>query len=180
MKSRIAASVYLFAMAGVVTIALTGCSGGNGTDGATASPSVNSEDAQREVAFRFAKCMRENGNPNFPDPVKDVKGNWTSPAGTVAEEPPAACSELARTLRAYGIDEEKNVGEDMAKLVEFAKCMRETYKDFPDPDARGDFNLPASLVDTFNTRRQGNRPEAPCEEHIPPGHELSYVIPESS
>ena len=57
--------------------------------GATAPPSSN---AEREAAFEFAQCMRDNGVDDFPDPQISADGSihMDAPAGVGHEELAAA------------------------------------------------------------------------------------------
>jgi hypothetical protein len=73
---RLAAGVLL----GLLAV-LVGCGSGadDGTGVATAGDRASaSADAaprdDREPALRFAKCVRENGVPDFPDPVFNDSG----------------------------------------------------------------------------------------------------------
>jgi hypothetical protein len=172
MELRIRTWVQTLAVAGAVMIAMAGCNGGSGNGSPTPGPSTNPNDAQREAAFAYAKCMRDNGNPDFKDPTQDAKGGWSFQAGS--GPPPAACLELSNKLRDFDRDADRISGADMAKLRQFAACMRKTYPEFPDPNSRGDFPMPPSLSERFQ-RRDGSRPEAPCEQDLPQGYKLSYT-----
>jgi hypothetical protein len=177
MQSRSLAWVRMLAVAGTVMLALAACNGSNGKGNGSATPthSANAADAQRDAAFAFARCMRDNGNPNYPDPVQDPKGGWASHTDSGPVEPPAACKNLANQLRSYDRDTDRISGQDMDKLRQFAVCMRKTYPDFGDPNAKGDFVLPQELFERLNAR-DGSRPEAPCESLLPQGYKLSFVL----
>lgn len=117
--------------------------GDEATEEASASPSVDPEDAVAE----FAECMRDNGIEDFPDPVIDENGGIT----IGVDEAPADGEEGARLdedfQEAMGVCENllpEDLGpgniseEDQAvmqdAMLEFAQCMRDHGIDFPDPE----------------------------------------------
>jgi hypothetical protein len=122
---------------------LAGC-GGHGSPSPTTSRSLGADD-QKSAYLRFAQCMRANGQPNFPDPVKDVHGNWGFPAAVGKPVAPAACESLYRQTRSVneGIAGPAPRNVDIAKLRDFAMCMRRHgLYDWPDPTPDGHFALP--------------------------------------
>jgi hypothetical protein len=132
------------AVAAVATLALTGCTGG-GTD-ATAHPSPTAS-SNRQAALALAECMRANGHPNFPDPVQDDRGRWYFPTDTIGDWDPAeACRDLVHDWKIAFSDQPAVRSQDLAKLREFAACMRQHgFEDFPDPTADGSIELPERL-----------------------------------
>jgi hypothetical protein len=133
------------AVAGIAMIALAGCTGG-GDDPAdvAASPSSSSNQA---AALELAKCQRANGQPDFPDPVKDEQGRWYFPPETAGDWNPAeACRSLVQAWKGAFADEKALTPEDLAKLRQYSACMREHgLADFPDPDDEGQIELPDRL-----------------------------------
>jgi hypothetical protein len=122
---------------------LVGCGGAHNSATPTATASVGKDD-QRSAYREFAQCMRQNGQPNFPDPVQDANGDWGFPASVGKPVAPAACEAAYRQLRAVNQNlAEQGSHVDMTKLRDFAKCMREHgLSDWPDPNADGLFPLP--------------------------------------
>ena len=59
-------------MVGTAVVALAGCDAGGGA-GAQASASTGA--ASRDAYVAAARCMRDNGFPDFPDPV-ETNGGW--------------------------------------------------------------------------------------------------------
>ncbi|MEU5720809.1 hypothetical protein [Micromonospora sp. NPDC047738] len=133
-------------------LAVAGCAK-TGSDGeqvatagggaASASPSaslvpVSDEDRQRE----FAKCMRENGLPDFPDPeTADGKVRIRMPDGADRAKGEAAM-EKCRSLMPNGGKEIKLDPEQVEKVRQLARCMRENgVPDFPDPGPDGAIEL---------------------------------------
>jgi hypothetical protein len=112
-----------------------GC-GDDSDDGDKSTASGASADSQ---AVRYAECMRENGVPNFPDPVTgqlqlqdgaDLDPN--SPEFQAAQE---ACQDK---LPAGVQDGGAASQETQAQVLKFAKCMRKNgVPDFPDPSVQG-------------------------------------------
>lgn len=151
------------ALAAGLSLLLAACAGGGGGGGvatlgdeaagaATASPSVDPEDALAE----FAECMRENGIEDFPDPGISEDGGITIVGpGSGGEEPVAgaptevdqeemdaamaACQELLPEGSGPGAGMSQ---EDQAALqdamLEYAQCMRDHGIDMPDPEFSSD------------------------------------------
>jgi hypothetical protein len=132
---------------------LTGCGGEHTSANPTASPSLGSND-QKSAYLEFAQCMRQNGQPTFPDPVQDANGDWGFPASIGKPVTPAACEAAYRHMRSVN----KNIAEeeshvDIAKLRDFAKCMRDNgLSDWPDPTADGLFALPGRYAPPNGSR----------------------------
>lgn len=122
--------------------------GGNEGTGASASPSVDPEEALAE----FAECMRENGIEDFQDPVLGEGGEIQigvgGPDGSEGrpseedreelQEAMEACNDLLpQDLGPRDISEEDQAAMQDA-MLEFAQCMRDHGIDFPDPEFSGD------------------------------------------
>jgi hypothetical protein len=120
------------------------------TDTTVISAEQQEVDAE-EAILGFAQCMRDNGVPDFPDPVLDTNGNFglfggEGPGGAVGElgdrETLEAafeeCGDLVEgviqnTLRDIDITELQD------SFLEFAACMREHDIEIDDPDFSGGF-----------------------------------------
>jgi hypothetical protein len=103
----------------------------------SSSSNEPSSSADRGQALAFAKCMRANGVPNFPDP--DASGRFRG-VGHEAEGDPKfqAAQEACRDLAPGGEHERLGDPAFVAQMREFSQCMRENgLPDFPDPDAQG-------------------------------------------
>lgn len=133
---------------------LAGCAGNTQTPSVAtaggATPTASSSaaatgggqgDAGDQV--KFAKCMRENGVPDFPDPDTTDPNRFSImiPEGTpkaTAETAMEACKQFT-----------PNGGERRAadpavteQLRKLSKCMRENgFPEFPDPGADGGIQL---------------------------------------
>ncbi|GAA3260496.1 hypothetical protein ACFO1B_56200 [Dactylosporangium siamense] len=168
MTSRILTATRLLVVAGAATIVLAGCGGGdagNGSPKATASATPDGQAA----ALNFAKCLRENGQPNFRDPVKNDQGAWDFPdaVGTV----PDACADLARQAKSGGGQTQpKLTSDDMAKLRQFAACMRNAgVADFPDPRDDGTFLLTGQSASLLDKTRPAVPEQEECRKQLPAG-----------
>ena len=138
--------------------------------GSASEPSP-SKDGALQQALIYARCMRANGVPNFPDPQQqgngvrvDVPKNADTPQMKKAQE---AC----RDKMPQGDAEGANGGSvDSAKLADWTKCMRAKLPKFPDPEVSGN-TLTITLQGTgirgasaeFENARQA------CESQVPSG-----------
>ncbi|MCF2533270.1 hypothetical protein [Yinghuangia soli] len=157
-----AAATAAAAAAFVLALALAGCSSSDGdgsrvasaatpsasSPGGSASPSGSSGsgDSEEQKMLRHSQCMRENGVPDFPDPVMDGKGGAgiSLPEGTdinAVKKAEAACKKFAP-----GGGENKPINPEAAKRNrEISKCMRENgVPNFPDPSADGTLQIEAT------------------------------------
>jgi hypothetical protein len=106
---------------------------GGGGSGASPRPSasVDPEEQQRQ----FVQCMREHG-VDMPDPEADGEGGArVRVAGSAGPRMPEAMQACQQYLPAGKL--EPPSAEELEKLREFAKCMREHGVDIPDPSADG-------------------------------------------
>ncbi len=113
---------------------LAGCGGSSGDDADASGVS-----ASGDRAVRFAACMRENGVPDFPDPVD---GRFTMRAGG---DPAAlrAAQEACQDLAPEGGRATQQMQE---QILAFSQCMREHgVPDFPDPQGPGRLLVPRTI-----------------------------------
>ena len=108
----------------------------------------NTNAANQEQAVKFAKCMRDNGVSEFPDPPASggltidgvLNGSSLDPNAPAWKQAIGACKDLQPP--GFTGDEEVTAEEQEARL-EFAQCIRDNgVEDFPDPAPD------APLVDT--------------------------------
>ena len=146
-KRRPLATLVLIALLGVLS---AGCSGALVTTGGGSDAGA----AAHEQGLRFARCMRDNGVSEFPDPdasgVLTIDGiangsslDTNSPA---FERALGACNDL----QPPGFTGNKRSTEQQTAALKFAQCMRDNgIRDFPDPVPDG------PIIDT--SRMPGNR-----------------------
>lgn len=115
--------------------------GGSGEDAGGDGEDLSPEDA----AMEFARCMRENGVPDFPDPEVDDEGRVMmrreARAGqevdrATEEKAMEECGHLLQDLRGSFSEEDRAEMQD--RFLEYAACMREQGIDMPDPDFSGE------------------------------------------
>jgi hypothetical protein len=131
-----------------VAVAVAGCGGSSNAgvahvssarnasqarpEGGSASPESPSSLQQAMIAF--AKCMRSNGVPSFPDP--NGSGGFPVRRGFDPQSPAvsaarAKCGQLLPPGPDYGPPPSR---QTLAKFLKIARCMREHgVSDFPDP-----------------------------------------------
>jgi hypothetical protein len=124
-----------------------------------------------QQALVYAKCMRANGVPDFPDPQRQGNGvkvnvdqDKNTPALTKALE---ACRDKMPQGDADGPNGDRL---DAAKLAAWTTCMRAKLPKFPDPQVSGN-TMTVTLTGTgikgdsaeFENARQA------CESHFPGG-----------
>lgn len=117
-------------------------------------------------------CMRANGYPNFPDPTQNPEtGEWDFPSQGVPRRAKTSCDSLVRQAKALHRkkDTQKVSAAEMAKLRQFAKCMRQQgVADWPDPDEYGGFAVPARL-NPPNGMKQVETQQQACIKYVPGG-----------
>jgi hypothetical protein len=124
--------VVAMVTAGVV-LSLTACNSSEADDsGASAS-------GPEQAALDFARCMRENGVPTFPDPIAQPDGSFglQRPAGVSTEaidDALASCESEAQALGiASGAGDTDTGAQD--QLLKLSRCMRANgIPEFPDPE----------------------------------------------
>src|SRR5205814_1984214 len=109
--------------------------------------------AQESAALKFAQCIRENGVPDFPDPVNgqplvdttripssNKPGRLTIDGvatGSSVDTSSAACKQAVSTCKDHepsGFTGHERSPQEQKAALEFAQCIRDNgVKDFPDP-----------------------------------------------
>jgi hypothetical protein len=105
---------------------------GSGSDGGKPSGPA--------ASLAFARCMRDNGVADYPDP--DPSGQPGAGHDSFDPDDPTfkAANEKCRDLLPGGGEHETQSPEAIQGLIRFAQCMRDNgVADFPDPDADGKF-----------------------------------------
>lgn len=147
--------------------ALTACSDGSpqaaDTDGNAADGNAvegePSPTSPQERGLAYAKCMRENGVSEFPDPeaggggIRIGPGSGVDPQSSEFKKAQEACKDLSPQGEGG-----PNGGKplDSAKVAEWARCMRENgVPKFPDPEIDGG----AMVIDMSAVGMKGDDPE---------------------
>lgn len=136
----------------LATMGLTGCGGsdkdpgvatanGSATPSSSATGDTKGEGDDQEKALQYAKCMRENGVPDFADPEPGDGGGFKMmlPEGVTPESIEGAQEKCKQYMPSGG--SMKGGGEDpeaVEKQRKFAQCMRDNgIPRYPDPQAGG-------------------------------------------
>lgn len=126
-----------------VLVALAGC-GGGGKAGSQPSSGVD-----HEKLVEASRCMRNNGFPDFPDPIED-DGRWVIPPPAADLTPPPACMDLFRGAKGRPPQRQLSA-EELTQRRKWADCIRKNgIPNVPDPDSDGNFNLPPELQPITN------------------------------
>jgi hypothetical protein len=95
---------------------------------------VGGGQSRHDQAVAFAKCMRENGDPSWPDPGPD--GGFPNNNGSLDrtseayKKAAAACKDKEPT----GGPDAADIEAEFSKLLKYSKCMRDNgIGNFPDP-----------------------------------------------
>jgi hypothetical protein len=172
-------------LAALTAIVVAGCGGAGahgiatatGGDAATTT-TINGDDA----FIAYARCMRANGVPDFPDPVQLPGHNGLSLVYTGDNATPAfhtandACQHLIQSI----VDMKSRNAHDaltperLQGLVAYARCMRDRQIPLLDPDPTdGHVSLGslAGIPDTGIGRRDPRfaAADAVCRSQLPPG-----------
>jgi hypothetical protein len=153
-------TVATIATAGLALIA-SACGGSPGSDvaqlGSTttqtsrSSSSPASAPAQQNRAVAYARCMRSNGVPNWPDPDSSGvfdKSKLTSQQLGASSSRVAAAQSACRHLLPNGGSgpTAAQVQQAKAQALTFSQCVRaHGVPTFPDPDSTGRIPDPASV-----------------------------------
>ena len=131
------------------------------TSSRAATSSGPSSASSGSGALAFARCMRANGVPNFPDPQPGGGELFQIPAGANPAAPAfaaarAKCQNLLPDGRLPPGSGPPPSDQTLAKLVRIAECMRQHgISDFPDPRTSAPASFPPGIAEETNFRRSG-------------------------
>jgi hypothetical protein len=100
---------------------------------------------EMDAALVYARCIRENGFPEWPDPLPDGTFMMRRDQGMSFNDPRrAAAMEACQDLRPAGFSGSAGIGGaagmsiDQETFLAFAQCMRDNgVSGFPDPSPSG-------------------------------------------
>jgi hypothetical protein len=120
-----------------VILSLTACDSSDSSDSATTAGDTE------QAALDFARCMRDNGVPTFPDPVVKPDGSFElqPPPGASPGALDDALESCQAEAQALGIDPGSEAPDTGAQdqLLELSRCMRANgIPEFPDPKPGSD------------------------------------------
>ncbi|MER7050271.1 MULTISPECIES: hypothetical protein [Streptomyces] len=135
-----------------------------------AKPAEQGSEAGKGDAVAYAKCMRKNGQPNFPDPQPG--GALTLPQGVDPrsdefKKSDDACKEYRPTK---GSGEEPGGGWSSDDQVKYAECMRKNgVPEFPDPNPTEKGMVLGKDAGIDPKSAQFEKADTACKEHKPQG-----------
>ena len=128
----------LAALALIAMVVLVSACGSSAPAGTSTGRGANNTVANAQKAVKFARCMRNNGVSEFPDPSASgsftideiVNGSSLNPNTPAFEHALGAC----RDLEPAGFTGSKWSAQQMQAALRFAQCIRANgVTDFPDP-----------------------------------------------
>src|ERR1700738_3772906 len=127
-----------------------------------------------ELWHLAAQCIRDHGQPDFPDPTIDSHGQPQLPDGVAKPsqaEMDACRPQVDAASRTGGSRPQATTNP--AQMRQFAQCMRDNgLEDWPDPDVNGTFHLPPDLFGKSIPRWPAIQAawNGPCAKYNPAGH----------
>jgi hypothetical protein len=171
---RAIARVLLTASALVTLAGGAGCSGSDAAgDGGDSRPGAAGSGPGYQQALDYAKCMRENGLPDYPDPEQGGDGRVVIAPGNSEGDPKTkAAQEACRDKMPQGVARDMRGGKvETAKVTAWAKCIRDNgVPKFPDPEVEGSqikINLGALGMKPDDPKLQ--KASAACQDRSPGG-----------
>jgi hypothetical protein len=142
-KHRWLAVIGLSLAVSVAVVAAVGC-GSSNDDGVASATSTttttSSADKQEQAMLAFARCMRDNGVPSFPDPTPNADGTFSfqPPTGAMGQQSTQKAVQACRSnLNEVQMGSSvPGTSDRQDALLAVSKCMRANgLPDFPDPKA---------------------------------------------
>jgi hypothetical protein len=142
--------LILTSVVAVVAFSLlaAGCGGGGSPGVASVASSTTADTTTQNPALAFARCMRSNGVPNFPDPPRVGARSFKETVQHLAAGNPRfpgaqrACNHL---LPNGGNGQQEAAQQTRTRLADelsFARCMRSHgVSRFPDPTAQAGLSV---------------------------------------
>ncbi len=161
----------------MLTLASAGCAGkgDDGTQVATARTGGPAASAgprgepsrDPDVLLKFARCMRQNGVPWFPDPDTSGLTRITPPKGFDPKKMETA-QQACRQFQPEMDGDRRLDPEKLETMRQMAKCMRENgVPDFPDPSADGGIRLDAGKLGAGPGDPTFDKAEQKCSKYMP-------------
>ena len=132
------------------------------------SDSESGDSDSFKQALAYAQCIRDNGVPNFPDPVQEGNGVKVQGGEYLASPEGKKAAEACRDKDPQGDDDSGGGTVDTGKLAAWMKCMRAKLPKFPDAQTSGN-TITITLQGTglksesaeFQNARRSCEPQAP-------------------
>jgi hypothetical protein len=173
-----------YATAALILITLAACGTNGAGAGAGPSPTAMSNAEVLALGKQVAQCFRDNGIPEFPDPIVDDHGQLQLPNNMEAqieelypqqalEQAQQACQSLFDQLPESAIrgegestDPDAPGPEDVDALRRWAACARENgIPEWPDPKADGSFPLAGTALGAEGKSERMRRVFEACQQY---------------
>ena len=156
-----------------------------------AAPTTISNADVLAIGKQVAQCIRDNGIPDFPDPIVDDNGQLQLPSNTedqienaypqqVLERAEQACQSLMDQLPESAIggggdsDADAPGPGDVEALRQWAACARQNgFPDWPDPKADGSFPLLGTPLETEGKSQRMAAVVEACKQYWDGGFTIS-------
>jgi len=124
---------------------------------ACGQPAQTRTETPAQIWHELVACARAHGMPNLPDPTITSDGKAQFPSG--APDPPAATRQACQSIyNRLPAAVRGSAAPDISMEIKFAQCMRtHGLTDWPDPNANGDYPLPADLRTSLKSGPLWNR-----------------------
>ncbi|MET8911839.1 hypothetical protein [Micromonospora sp. NPDC004551] len=174
--TRTTSTVFLTALLAVGAGA-AGCDPGGAASGASPSASASvSRQQLLALGQEWVQCIRAHGLTRMPDAQLSQEGYLEFPPSggyewkrDLSNHPQAidACKSIEDRYPPNAFrPKEKFSAEDLRKLADYAKCMREHgLPEFPDPNAAGEFDFSGTPLENGVPAQKKNTAEQACR-HI--------------
>lgn len=135
-RKRADARILTAVSALLVVASLAGCSGSKAAGGGPSGSSSAGGGPGFQQALAYAKCMRDNGVPDYPDPQPGNGGRVILAPGGSSDNPKSqAAQQACRDKMPQGVGAARGGPVDTAKVMAWAQCIRANgVPNFPDPD----------------------------------------------
>jgi hypothetical protein len=140
----------------------SGAAAGGGSSAAAGGGAAGKDNNQY---VKFAQCMRQNGVPQWPDPVDGDKFRMPYPGAVDPKSPQfKAATQKCRSVAPPGWGGDSSLSPaEQARALKYAQCMRKNgVPEFPDPQGGtvdpGDVNLNSPQFKAADQKCQSLRP----------------------
>lgn len=155
--------IFAIPLTAISIAALAGCG----------QPAQTQSETPTQVWHELVACARAHGMPNLPEPTVDSQGQAHFPPGT--PKPSQATQQACQTIyNRLPASVRNGSTPDITMEIRFAQCMRaHGLTDWPDPNASGDYPLPADLRTSMKSGPLWDRIKTAwdaCRAFNPSGH----------
>lgn len=116
-------------------------------DGDSGAGGGSGKGPEEDTRLEFAKCMRENGVEEYPDPDPNSRTFAIKPPDEygVDNETFEAAMDACKDLMPGGGEPPELTADDIEKMRDFTQCMRDEGIDMADPGPDGSLSVPEDM-----------------------------------